>query len=166
MPAVASLLVGLALLSIAPSVVGAQDGRDLHDYWDGRCRECHGDAGDFARRPPGVHRGRLVGKHHRDDPEGFLANHYLADELVAPVMRMLTAQVTTRPLFVQQCAGCHGAATEFARESLVLRNGKAVGRKSGRAVAESLRSHGGLAPADVPVMAATLERVLRETGAR
>jgi hypothetical protein len=48
----------------------------------------------------------------------------------------------------------------------VLRDGKAVGGKSGRAVAEYLRSHGGLAPADVPVMAATLERVLRETGAR
>lgn len=166
MPAVASLLVGLALFSIAPSAVGAQDGRDLHDYWDGRCRECHGDSGDFARRTLAVERGRLIGKHHRDDLEGFLTNHYLADELVAPVMRMLTAQVTTRPRFVQQCAGCHGTAAEFARESLVLRGGKAVGRKSGRAVAEYLRSHGGLAPADVPVMAATLERVLRETGAR
>jgi mono/diheme cytochrome c family protein len=166
MPAVASLLVGLALLSIAPSAVGAQDGRDLHDYWDGRCRECHGDAGDFARRTLAVDRGRLVGKHHRDDLEGFLTNHYLTDELVAPVMQMLTAQVTTRPLFKQHCAGCHGAATEFARESLVLRDGKAVGRKGGRAVVEYLRTHGGLAPADIPVMAATLERVLRETGAR
>ncbi len=166
MPAVASLLVGLALLSIAPSAVGAQDGRDLHDYWDGRCRECHGDSGDFARRTLAVERGRLVGKHHLRDLEGFLANHYLADELVAPVMQMLTAQVTTRPLFKPHCTGCHGTATEFARESLVLRGGIAVGRKSGRAVAESLRGHGGLAPADVPVMAATLERVLRETGAR
>ena len=166
MPAVASLLVGLALLSIAPSAVGAQDGRDLHDYWDGRCRECHGDAGDFARRTLAVERGRLVGKHHRDDLERFLTNHYLTDELVAPVMQMLTAQVTTRPLFKQHCAGCHGAATEFARESLVLRDGKAVGRKGGRAVVEYLRTHGGLAPADIPVMAATLERVLRETGAR
>jgi hypothetical protein len=166
MPAVASLLVGLALLSIAPSAVGAQDGRDLHDYWDGRCRECHGDAGDFARRTLAVERGRLVGKHHRDDLEGFLTNHYLTDELVAPVMQMLTAQVTTRPLFKQHCAGCHGAATEFARESLVLRGGMAAGRKGGRAVVEYLRTHGGLAPADIPVMGATLERVLRETGAR
>ena len=32
--------------------------------------------------------------------------------------------------------------------------------------ADYLRGHGGLAPADIPVMAATLERVLRETGAR
>ena len=95
-----------------------------------------------------------------------MTNHYLTDELVAPVMQMLTAQVTTRPLFKQHCAGCHGAATEFARESLVLRDGKAVGRKGGRAVVEYLRTHGGLAPADIPVMAATLERVLRETGAR
>ena len=166
MPAVASLLIGLALLSIASSAVAAQDGRDLHDYWDGRCRECHGDAGDFARRTLSVERGRLLGKHHRNDLEGFLTNHYLADELVAPVMQMLAAQVATRPLFKQHCARCHGAASDFARKSLVLRDGRAVGRTTGRVVAEYLRSHGGLAPADIPVMAATLERVMRETGAR
>jgi len=166
MSAVATWLVGLALLSTASSALAAQDGRDLHDYWDGRCRECHGDAGDFARRTLSADRGRLVGKHHRDDLERFLTNHYLTDELVAPVMQMLSTQVTTRPLFKPHCARCHGAASDFARQSLVLRDGKAVGRKSGRPVAEYLRNHGALAPADIPVMAATLERVLRETGAR
>jgi len=166
MPAVASLLVGLALLSIANSAVGAQDGRDLHDYWDGRCRECHGDSAAFARRTLAVERGRLVGKHHRDDLERFLTHHYLADELVGPVTAMLATQATTRPLFRQQCSKCHGSAAEFARASLALRDGKAVGRNSGRPVAETLGRHGGLAAADVPVMARTLERVLRETGAR
>lgn len=154
------LLLMAAMLWPRPSI-----GRDLHAFWDGRCRECHGDAGEFARRTLRVERERLLGVHHVDDLELFLRNHYLPDELVAPVTAMLKAQVETAPLFKPRCAGCHGTAAEFVRQSLTVRNGVLVGKHSGRAVDETLRKHGGLTPAEVPEMVRTLQRVVGEVSA-
>lgn len=155
-------MAAATLLALSSSA--ATGGRDLHAYWDGRCKSCHGDAGDFARRTLAVERGRLVGTHHKDDLERFLRNHYLADDLVAPVSAMLVAQVNTAPLFKQNCASCHGPASEFARRSLTLREGVLTGRASGRPVEQYLRTHGGLPPAQVPEMVKTLARVLAEVG--
>lgn len=151
----------LASATLAPAMPGA---RDLHAYWDGRCKDCHGDSAAFARSTLRVLDGRLLGRHHVDDLAVFLGNHYLADELVAPVTAMLTAQVTTAPLFKAHCGGCHGSAAEFARKSLRMQDGQLIGKDSGRAVADYLRSHGGLAPADVPALVDTLRRVLGEVG--
>lgn len=138
--------------------------QDLHQYWDSRCKSCHGDAGDFARRTLAAENGRLVGRHHRDDLTVFLRQHYLADDLVEPVTRMLLAQATTPPLFQQRCAGCHGTAAEFARGSLTLRDGVLTGKASGRPVADYLRRHGGLQPGEIPTVVATLTRLMAETG--
>jgi mono/diheme cytochrome c family protein len=157
---VIALCAGL-LTSLASSA-----GADLHAYWDARCRSCHGESGPFARSTLRVDaQGRLLGWHHGADLERFLRQHYLADELVHPVSAMLAAQVVTPPLFRQQCAGCHGAASDFARRSLALReDGALVGKKSGLAVHDYLRSHGGLQPAQVSEMVRTLTRVLGEVG--
>lgn len=157
-------LVVAAFCLLVPLSSAAAGGRDLHAYWDGRCKSCHGDAGDFARRTLAVERGRLVGTHHKDDLERFLRNHYLTDDLVAPVSAMLVAQVDTPPLFKQHCASCHGQASEFVRRSLSLRDGVLTGKASGRAVEQSLRAHGGLPAAQVPEMVKTLSRVLAEVG--
>lgn len=154
-----ALLLMAAMLWPGPSV-----GRDLHAFWDGRCRNCHGDAGEFARRTLRVERGRLVGAHHVDDLERFLRNHYLPDELVAPVTAMLKAQAATVSLFKPHCAGCHGTAAEFARQSLTLHNGVLTGKRSGHAVEETLRAHGGLAPAEQAELVKTLVRVVGEVG--
>ena len=83
------LFVLLLMVALWP---GPSIGRDLHAFWDGRCRDCHGDAGEFARRTLRVERERLLGVHHVDDLERFLRNHYLPDELVAPVTAMLKAK--------------------------------------------------------------------------
>ena len=56
-----------------------------------------------------VEQGRLVGTHHGADLEQFLRNHYLADELVAPVMQMLQAQATASPLFRRNAASVTAA---------------------------------------------------------
>jgi hypothetical protein len=151
----------LLVLSVAVSVAAPADA-DLHAYWDQRCSDCHGHAGDFARRFLRVEAGRLVGAHHRDDLAGFLRNHYLTDSLVSPVSAMLAAQVATTPVFRDKCGGCHGSAAEFARKSLAVREGVLVGAKSGRKVADYLASHGGLAPADIPGVVDSLARVRSE----
>lgn len=160
MPVIAVILwVG----SMAPA---AAAGRDLHDYWDGRCKDCHGDAGAFARRTLRVEAGRLVGTHHGANLEQFLHNHYLADELVAPVMQMLLAQATASPVFKEKCSECHGSASDFARKALAMQDGTLIGRASQRPVQDYLRRHGGLAPEQVTPMVKTLERVLGEVGTR
>ena len=152
------------LIALAPLARAGEPARDLHDYWDTRCRSCHGEAGSFARGTLGVEQGQLVGKHHRADLQKFLHNHYLTDELVTPVMAMLAAQATTTPLFITHCAGCHGRASDFARQSLVLQAGVLTGKASRRPVADYLRTHGGLRTEQEPTMVDTLRRVLGEVG--
>lgn len=153
------LLLGFAFASRAPA---ASSDVDLHDYWDQRCKDCHGHSSEFARRFLRVEKGRLLGVHHRNDLDVFLRNHYLTDSLVAPVSAMLMAQVTTPPLFGEKCSGCHASAAEFARKSLVITNGVLVGTASGRKVVDYLASHGGLGPREVPVVVDSLTRVRNE----
>jgi len=157
-------IVVLALL-LAPCMPSAAVAVDLHAYWDDRCKECHDDSGAFARRTLRVEDGRLVGTHHREDLNRFLHQHYLADDLVTPVTAMLLAQATTTPLFKSHCAACHGDVAALARKSLVLKDGVLTGKTSARPVSDFLRTHGGLAPDEVPAMTATLQRVLGEVSA-
>lgn len=161
-----TLVALLALLAAPMFAPVAWAATDLHAYWDARCRECHGDAAAFARSTLRVEGGRLLGRHHADGLATFLRNHYLTDDLVAPVLQMLQAQATTAPLFKEKCAGCHGSASAFARESLEMRGGVLIGRASQRPVRDYLQQHGKLAPSQVAPMVATLERVLGEVGGR
>ncbi len=157
----------LLLLSLAAMVLpSARAAPDLHAYWDTRCRECHGDSAAFARSTLRVEDGRLLGRHHTEGLATFLRQHYLNDDLVAPVIQMLQAQATTPPVFKEKCAGCHGSASSFARESLQMRDGVLTGRDSGQPVRDYLRRHGKLTPAQIGPMVATLERVLDEVGGR
>lgn len=152
----------LLCVVLAASASAASSAVDLHDYWDQRCQVCHGHSSEFARRFLRVEQGRLVGVHHRDDLDVFLRNHYLTDSLVAPVSAMLAAQVTTPPLFAQKCSRCHGTAAEFARRSLVISGGALISAPSGRKVADTLATHGGLEPNDVPVVVDRLTQVRNE----
>ena len=152
----------LLSLVFAPLASAAASDVDLHDYWDQRCQDCHGHSSEFAPRSLRVEKGRLVGVHHRDDLDVFLRNHYLTDSLVAPVSAMLAAQLTTPPLFAQKCSGCHGTAAEFARKSLAISGAVLVSASSGRKVADTLATHGGLGPREVPLVVGSLTRVRNE----
>lgn len=156
----------IALLAAAGAAATGEPVRDLHAYWHDRCLPCHAEAGALARSTLAVVDGKLVGRHHRDQLDGFLRPHYLTDELVAPVMAMLAAQAATAPRFKEQCGNCHGTAADFSRKSLVVEQGVLKGRKSGQPVSDYLARHGGLAPAEVSPMVKTLERVLGEVGTR
>lgn len=159
---VLKLAILAALLLLSGPVRAAPSDRDLHVYWEQRCQDCHGHAGAFARRFLTLRDGRLVGQHHGADLERFLHQHYLADDLVAPVMAMLTAQATTPALFAQRCAGCHGTAADFVRKSLALRQGELVGRDSGRPVAQTLSAHGKLTQQEASLVVESLRRVQAE----
>jgi mono/diheme cytochrome c family protein len=157
-------LLCAALVQMAAPAAAGPDGRDLHAYWDGRCKDCHGDSAAFARSTLRLDQGRLAGRHHGGDLTSFLRNHYLTDELVAPVTAMLAAQLSTSPQFKEHCAGCHGTAADLARKSLVLRGSVLTGKVSGKLVADYLATHGGMPPAEIPAMVKTLQRVLQEVG--
>jgi hypothetical protein len=135
---------------------------DLHYYWDQVCGDCHGHAGDFARRFLPVEDGKLVGQHHKDDLLRFLQNHYLPPDRVVPVHDMLLAQAGTEPRFKEKCGSCHETAAGLARESLVIRDRVLSGEESGRSVAEFLKRHGRLQPTEFPFFVDLLTRVERE----
>lgn len=157
-------IFAVVMAVFSPLVHAIADQTDLHQYWDDRCQSCHGHAGQFARSTLLVDRGLLVGRHHRENLPTFLQNHYLPDALIAPVTKMLVAQVETVPRFKERCSKCHSEAAQFARESLQLKDGTLTGKASKRPVSDYLRSHGGLAPAEIAPMVETLKRVLGEVG--
>lgn len=137
---------------------------DLHEYWDRNCASCHGHAAAFARRFLTVKDGNLQGRHHVDDLDVFLRNHYLARDLIGPVTAMLAAQVMAEPRFRNECGRCHENAVTLARQSLSLRDGVLVNRASGLPTAEFLSHHARIKPADVPVFVDVLTRVTNEVG--
>ncbi|MDJ0945895.1 MAG: hypothetical protein QNJ30_20705 [Kiloniellales bacterium] len=111
-----------------------------------RCGRCHDEAGSFAaahlRFDAGVLRTRRSGK----ALQTFLRGHpgrLDAAELEA-LLAALAAIVTTGGQFRQRCAICHGEATHFARGRLVVRDGRLLGRYSGRDVEAFLPGHGRL----------------------
>lgn len=148
-----------ALLACAPA------GRaiDLHQFWDGRCSECHGHAGPFSRSHLTVKDGKLIGRHNID-LKRFLELHESGPAQAGAIYDMLLAQAQTKPVYQQKCAGCHETAAEFARTSLVIREGVVSGKSNGRPIAEHLKRHGKLAPDEIPVVVESLSRVLGEIG--
>lgn len=103
-----------------------------------------------------------MGTHHKEYLERFLHNHYLTDALVGPISAMLMAQVASPPLFSEKCAGCHGNASEFARESLLIQDGVLMARANGRKVVDYLATHGKLNPDEVQMVVRSLTRLRME----
>jgi hypothetical protein len=157
------LALAIALTAIpGPSAHGL----DLHDYWDKNCANCHGHAAAFARQFLAVKNGKLLGRHHVDNLEVFLLNHYLRRDLIEPVSQMLKAQVSTEPRFRKECGGCHENAATLARQSLTLHDGVLVSRSSGRPTAEFLSGHARIKQTDISFFVEVLMRVVKEVGAQ
>ncbi|MDH3639545.1 MAG: hypothetical protein OES09_13955 [Gammaproteobacteria bacterium] len=135
---------------------------DLHRLWEDRCAECHGEAGDFARRFLNVTDDALVGRHADRDLRQFMQNHYLKNNEIDAVLAMLYAQTTSGARFRKQCSGCHNKAAQLVRESVERRNGELFGRSSGRPLADYLPRHGGLQQDDVAFYLDLLNRIARE----
>jgi hypothetical protein len=154
----------VVVIVLAAAGAGNAGAVDLHQHWDRNCANCHGHAAAFARRFLTMKDGKLQGRHHVDNLEGFLGNHYITRDLIVPITGMLAAQVTTEPRFRDECGRCHGSAAALARQSLSLHNGVLVSRKSGRTIAEFLPGHAGIKPADVPFFIDALTRVAAEVG--
>lgn len=154
------MLCALLLVLLLPVSV---HGDDLHAFWDDRCVDCHGHAGDFARDFFSVLDGELIGPHHHgEELRTFLRHHYAPEAMVEPLYAMLLAQATTPPVYRMHCAGCHGSAAALVREKLELRDGVLYGREGQRPLAEFLERHGGLDSEERQVVVDSLTRLAQE----
>ncbi len=154
----AAAALSVALCLGAP-IAGAAD---LHAFWDQRCNECHGHAGAFARQYLGARDGQLIGRRRTDNLLTFLGQHYMGPSEAQRIYAMLLAQVTTKPVYQQNCAGCHGTAAELVRLSIDRVEGQLVGRAKGRPLATFLQRHGGLEAGELDTVLSSLGRVLDE----
>ena len=152
----------IAALLMITSAGAASPDPDLHWLWHDRCAECHGHAADFARNSLHAPDAQLHGRHHEGDLRLFLRYHYLSGHEVDAVYNMLLAQVQTQARFRDECAGCHGIASEFIRDSLEFRDGVLYGRESGNQTRLFLTSHRDMTEEDIEYFNSLLVRIARE----
>lgn len=154
------LLLLFALSLTTPLTAGT--GIDLHRLWDNRCNDCHGHAGDFARKFLDVSGDQLQGNHHKADLINFLQKHYMAGDEAEAITGMLFTQASTPPRFQNECSRCHKTAAEFVRQTLQFKNGVLYGSASGQRLADFLKGHRKLKAVDVEFFDNILNRVATE----
>ena len=153
------LLLGVLLL-VATSA-GAR-GIDLHALWDDRCAECHGHSAEFARKYLKITGGLLQGRHHVLDLRAFLEHHYPPAGQVEAIYQMMLAQTYTPPRFSEQCSSCHGRASDFLRQLIVLKDGELKIGKSGTPVKQFMQSHRELTKDDIEFYMSLFTRLAYE----
>jgi hypothetical protein len=151
----------LALMPLLLWGAAAAQDLDLHALFEARCARCHGHAGAFARAKLAIVAGDLVGRESGRPVTAFLPTHFgrPSPAEVTGLRDMLARQVAAGGLFAEHCVLCHVRARDLVRESLLLVDGRLVGRYSGRAIADFLEVHGRLAPAERPVVLESLREI-------
>ena len=156
------LMSAIAIALMASSLSAWTAEVDLHRSWDDRCAECHGHAGEFARKHLRVRDGILEGYHEQRDLRQFMHNHYAAGADVEAIYDMLLAQASTEARFKSECGGCHAKASDLVRTNVVRSDGMLSGRSSGKPLTMFLQGHGGLREDDVPFFVQLLDRIEAE----
>ena len=129
-----------------------------------RCGRCHDDAGGFAAAHLKFDDGGLRARRSGKDLRAFLRGHpgRLDEAEREALVATLTAIVTAGGQFRQRCAVCHGDAEGFAGGHLVIRDGRLLGRYSGRDVEAYLPGHGRLDAEGAAFFATVLRRLAPE----
>jgi mono/diheme cytochrome c family protein len=142
---------------------------DPHALYERRCSRCHPPhAGEFAADSLRSLGGRVVGRKTGQELRAFLAGGHgrLAPREVDEMVAHLASIVQAGGLFREHCLICHGRAVGFARGQLIVKEGRLVGRYSGRDVETFLASHGRLEEAEVGTIVRMLESQLTTQVAR
>ena len=125
------------------------DSRDAQAIWDSRCEECHGDPARFSSKYLWNIEGQLQGRHHIDNLNLFMRNHYIPKHEIEAIRNMLLDQANSPVRFKTECGGCHGDANEFVGKSIWVRGSEITGLESGIDISEFLPTHRELQPEDV-----------------
>lgn len=156
-----TLLALLAGAVLGAARASAQNMPDPHALFESRCLTCHGHAGSFARDHLRLDADSLVTS--RGVPVAtFLQTHKggLPEAVIAPMLAMFHRQVTSAALYEQTCRFCHDRARDFARQRLILRDGRLIGRYSGHDTAAFLPGHARLTADQANRMSAVLRGYL------
>ena len=155
------VLAALLATTMVPAGAGAVD---PHAVYERRCARCHeGHAGDFVAKSLIRRDGRIVGRDSGIEIGAFLADGHgrLPAAELPVVVSHLAAIFESGGLFRTHCRICHDPAVTLARRELTLRDGRVVGRYSGRDIRTFMENHGRLEGAEVETIMRMLERQLQ-----
>jgi hypothetical protein len=128
------------VLYLTASVASAQTATvvDPHGLYEMRCARCHGDhAGEFVARGLKRTMSQIAGMLER-------GHGGLQGAEVEVMTSHLEAIQSAGGLYREKCRICHDRAVDLARRELTLRNGRLVGRYTGRDIESFMGVHGRL----------------------
>lgn len=129
---------------------------DPHAVFEARCSRCHtGHAADLARKslslaPDGTAVSKASGGSVARLLDGHPGNPSAAE--IAALVDMFTRQIRSGGLFRRKCTSCHKRAVTLARRTLVVRQGRLVGRYTGNPMTSFLANHGRLEGSEIETM--------------
>ncbi len=136
---------------------------DPHLLYEQNCGGCHAPhAGDFVHDSLVRSNGHVQGRKSCQELRAFLQSGHgnLSIDEIGAMVRHLTDIQRSGRLFHDKCKICHGRAVVFARDELLLKDGKLTGRYSKRNIEQFLPGHGRLNADEVPGMIEVLKRHL------
>lgn len=158
------LLLALAVLLLVRLHSAAAQAIDPHRLYEQKCASCHEPhASDLARSALVVRSGAVVGRASGRPLAQLLTGHRgtrLSEAEIKALVDHFGAMLATGWLFQEKCIACHERAVVLARTYLADKDGRIVGRYSGRDMAAFLAEHGRLSPVEAEVILAMLARQL------
>ena len=143
------LTLALLLSDSMSAVAGTNDPHELYEQRCGTCHEPHG--GDFVSKHLRRVDSKLLGRHTGKELRTFLEHGHgeLSPDEVDVMVLHLTSILDRGALYREKCLICHDRAVLLARLHLIMRDGRLVGRYTGRDIGMFLENHGRLEKAEM-----------------
>lgn len=159
--AACKLLLTAVAVPATPTLAQSLDPHALYERSCGGCHEEH--ARDFAETQLDLADGTVVGRGSGAPLGTILARGHggLEAREVEVLVAHLSAIAHAGGLFRTKCRICHDRAVDVARRQLIVRDGRLVGRYTGRDIPAFLTKHGRLTADEVPRIVDMLRRQLQ-----
>lgn len=158
-----AIFIGLLAIMFIGNLTAVAQPIDPHELYEQRCSGCHAPhAGEFVHENLKRLGDKIIGRGTGKELRPFLAGGHgnLAPLEIAAMVVHLTSIAEVGALFRNQCFICHGRAVALARSELIVRDGRVVGRYSGRDIETFLGRHGRLERGQISAIVQMLERQL------
>jgi mono/diheme cytochrome c family protein len=136
---------------------------DPHELYEQRCSGCHAPhAGEYVHDNLKRLGDKIVGRDTGMELRSFLTGGHgkLAPGEIDVMFAHLASILEGGALFRERCLICHGRAVALARSQIILRDGRLVGRYTGRDIGTFLENHGRLKGVQIATVIQMLERQL------